>query len=176
MPGTIRLLASGQGDMTRFLLALAVCLGSMLLSAPPAHADLCPYPGVGVAANVIFGRGGYCDYPTEINGSHMHCEAGGAGLGGNFGLAGVGDLGTASLGLGGFGAGGASCTWRCPDNTLAPQPNPPGAWKNYLIVMDSTNFCKDHMTPAGPHSAPVLPTEGVPGELPNTLAPGVPGP
>ena len=25
-------------------------------------------------------RGAYCDWPTEINGSHLHCEAGGVGV------------------------------------------------------------------------------------------------
>ena len=90
----------------------------------------------------------------------------------------MGDMGTASLGLGGFGAGGASCTWRCPDGTLAPAPNPPGAWKDYMVVMESTNFCflEGHMTPNGPHSAVVLPTEGVPGTQPGPLAPGEPNP
>jgi len=158
--------------------------GSILLAVPaavlcpaPAQADLCPYPGVGAAGEVLFGRGGFCDYPMEVNGSHMHCEAGGAGLGGNFGLAGVGDMGTASLGLGGFGVGGASCTWRCPDGTLAPAPNPPGAWKDYLAAPVPTGFCVQdgHMDPNGFWSAPVLPTEGEPVN-PGELAPGEPNP
>ena len=36
-----------------------------------------------------------------------------------------------------------------PTSTDAPAPNPPGAWKEYLVPMDTTNFCKDHMVPAG---------------------------
>src|SRR6185437_13437974 len=49
----------------------------------------------------------------------------------------------------------------------APAPNPPGAWREYLAPMNTTNYCKDHMTPAGFWSAPTLPTEGIPpaGEL-----------
>src|SRR3954462_13100146 len=61
----------------------------------------------------------------------------------------------------------SKCNWRCPDNTDAPAPNPPGAWKEYLAPMNTTNYCKDHMTPVGFWSAPTLPTEGIPpaGEL-----------
>ena len=50
--------------------------------AGSAHADLCPYPGLGSGGGGLFGQGGFCDYPTEINGSHMHCEAGGFGVNG----------------------------------------------------------------------------------------------
>jgi hypothetical protein len=74
-----------------------------------------------------------------------------------------------TLGIAGVGQGvsGVSCNWRCPDNTDAPAPNPPGAWKEYLAPMNTTNYCKDHMTPVGFWSAPTLPTEGIPpaGEL-----------
>ena len=83
-----------------------------------------------------FGRG--CDMPTEINGSHWHCEAGGFGAGG-FGVAQQG----ISLGvLSNLGAGGASCSWRCPAGSVAPAPpNPPGAWQARLIVRDEDNVC-----------------------------------
>jgi hypothetical protein len=159
-------------------LALLLTTAVMALTAVPgAQADntgQCQYPGVGTAGNVVGGFGGFCDFPTEINGSHWHCEGGGfsATGGGAF----SGGNGATVTGGGLLGAGGASCTWRCPDNTLAPAPNPPGAWKQYLRVMDSTNFCKNHMTPAGFWGDPVLPTEGQPtGEEP-PLAPGEPNP
>ena len=32
------------------------------------------------AATVFLAGGAYCDWPTEINGSHMHCEQGGVGV------------------------------------------------------------------------------------------------
>lgn len=158
--------------MRRLLATLLLSPAAILtIPGPPAHADICAYPGVGVGARVIFPYGGFCDYPTEINGSHMHCEIGGAGLGG--GISGSGDSVTASLG--GLGVGGASCTWRCPDGTMAPAPNPPGAWKSYLVVMDSTNFCRDHMDPNGIWSAPVLPSEGTSTPpTPPQIAPGTP--
>jgi hypothetical protein len=133
-------------------------MASSIALAGPAHADICTYPGVGWGANVLLGRGGFCDYPTEINGSHMHCEAGGFGLGGSGSL--NGDNG--SLGIGGSGVGGASCTWRCPDNTLAPAPNPPGAWHTYLVPKPTA--CAEHMDPAGFPSEPVRADEG--GEVP----------
>src|SRR6478752_2204322 len=119
--------------------AFGFCASTFL--APPAKADTqCPYPGVGI---------------LNVN------------VGGIAGGAGVGSTGT--LGIAGVGQGvsGVSCNWRCPDNTDAPAPNPPGAWREYLAPMNTTNYCKDHMTPAGFWSAPTLPTEGIPpaGEL-----------
>jgi len=135
-----------------------------VLTPPPVHADTqCPYPGVGIL-NVNIGGivGGFCDFPTEINGAHWHCQGGGVslGLGGVF--TGLGQVGTGALVGTGQGVGGISCNWKCPDGTDAPAPNPPGAWKDYLVPMSSTNFCRDHMTPNGFWSAAVLPTEGIP--------------
>ena len=146
---------------------------SIFLPAGSAHADLCSYPGVGTAANVIFAGGGFCDYPTEINGSHLHCEAGGIGIGGV--LTSNGNMG-GSFAFGGAGAGGASCTWRCPDGAMAPAPNPPGLWRDYMVVMNSTNFCKDHMAPNGFWSGPVLATEGIPPGGQPTEVPELKGP
>ena len=147
--------------------AFGFCASTFL--APPAKADTqCPYPGVGILNASVGGiAGGFCDFPTEINGAHWHCEGGGVGLGLAASGAGVGSTGT--LGIAGVGQGvsGVSCNWRCPDNTDAPAPNPPGAWREYLAPMNTTNYCKDHMTPVGFWSAPTLPTEGIPpaGEL-----------
>lgn len=152
------------------VVSFGVC-ASAFLPAGSAHADQCQYPGVGVGAGVIFGRGGYCDYPTEINGSHLHCEGGGFGLGGVLGI--QGDNG--SFSSGGSGIAGASCTWRCPDGVTSPAPNPPGLWREYMVVMNSTNFCKDHMNPNGFTSDPVLATEGVPPDERPAEAPEIPG-
>jgi hypothetical protein len=152
-------------SVVSLLVGLLIVAGSTITAAPPAHASICEYPGVGVGANVIFGRGVFCDFPTEINGSHWHCEAGGVDLGGAFVFNPGSGVGISNAG---GGIGGASCSWRCPDGSMAPPPNPPGAWKDYLVPMNSTNYCKDHMTPNGFWSAPVLPTEGIPpaGEIP----------
>jgi hypothetical protein len=136
--------------------ALAVI--AALTGTPTARADICAYPGNGEGVNVLVAQGGFCDYPTEVNGSHMHCEVGGFGIGGNFGLFGT----NASLGLGGGGIGGASCSWRCPDGTLSPAPNPPGLWRQYLVPMRNSFCGQGHMAPNGLWSAPVLPTEGIP--------------
>ena len=159
--------------MRKFVLLaclLALVMGSQW-RAPPAHADLgflCQYPGVGIGVNIGGVTGAFCDFPTEINGSHWHCQSGGValGLGGAFtGIGGGANLGVAQAGQG---IGGLSCNWRCPDNTDAPAPNPPGAWKDFLVPMNTTNYCRDHMTPNGFWSAAVLPTEGIPpaGEQP----------
>jgi len=62
-------------------LAFGFCASTFL--APPAKADTqCPYPGVGILNASVGGiAGGFCDFPTEINGAHWHCEGGGVGLG-----------------------------------------------------------------------------------------------
>ena len=145
---------------------------SIFLPAGSAHADLCPYPGIGSGGGALFAQGGFCDYPTEINGSHMHCEAGGFGVNGIIGQA---TNGGGSFAFGGAGIGALICTWRCPDGAMAPAPNPPGLWREYMVVMNSTNFCKDHMAPDGFWGAPVLPTEGVPPDERPTEAPEIPG-
>jgi hypothetical protein len=138
-------------------LGIFACYVPALHCAPMAKAgSQCEYPGVGVGANVIFGGGGFCDFPTEINGSHWHCEAGGVNLGGAF-VFNQNGLGVSNSGNG---IQGASCSFRCPDNTMAPAPNPPGAWKTYMIPV--ANACKDHMEPAGFWSEPVRPDEGGP--------------
>jgi len=146
------------------MLFLLVCC-----NAPEANADggnggtQCPYPAVGVLSVNIFGvGGGFCDMPTEVNGSHWHCQGGGLNLGGVFGGSAGGGNGGLSAGGNPAGVGGISCNWKCPDGTDAPAPNPPGAWARYLVPMNSTNFCRDHMNPNGFWSAGVLPTEGIP--------------
>jgi hypothetical protein len=155
--------------MNRIWLAPVIAFGAIFISpSGSANAAVCDYPAVLTAANVFFNTGGYCDYPTEINGSHFHCEAGGVGVDASAALGAA----NASLGLGGAGVGGVSCTWRCPDNSMAPAPNPPGAWKWYLVPVP--NACKDHMEPAGFSSAPVLPGEGMPVPAPPPAAVGGP--
>lgn len=75
----------------------------------------------------------FCDFPTEINGSHWHCELGGAALQAavNVGVS-IGFLSIGGSLSGNVGAIGGSCTFRCPDMTIAATPNPPGAWKDYI--------------------------------------------
>ena len=144
-------------------LIFVATLSAFSVVVPVSNADTqCPYPGVGVlGVNVGPIAGGFCDFPTEINGSHWHCQGGGVNLG--LGVLGntVGGSGNLGFTQSGAGISGLSCNWRCPDGVDAPAPNPPGAWKEYLVPMNSTNFCRDHMEPNGFWSAPVLPTEGV---------------
>ena len=103
-----------------------ITVSSAIFIFPPARANagFCDYPAVTTAAPSFLVGGAYCDWPTEINGSHLHCEQGGVGVNSEANIG-----GPATLGLGGAGVGGLSCTWRCPDNSMAPAPNPPGAWK-----------------------------------------------
>ena len=165
----------------RLIVSSALAFSTLAFQSPEAKASQCDYPGVGIGVNVLGINGVFCDFPTEINGSHWHCEEGGVrlGIGAGSGLSGE----IAGLNVAGVGQGidGESCSWRCPDGVMAPPPNPPGAWKSYLVPMNTTNWCKDHMTPNGFWSAPVLPTEGLPEGnagvfLPNGQPPPPPAP
>lgn len=129
------------------IVAAALVVALFCLCDPEARADvggevpspgLCDYPGVGASAMIGAGPFAnvymyYCDFPTEINGSHWHAE-----LGGNAVQAAL----SAGVTIAFFNAGGSlsgnlglilgSTSWRCPDMTLAEAPNPPGAWKNHI--------------------------------------------
>jgi hypothetical protein len=140
---------------------------ALLVYAPVGKADvggevpapgLCEYPfvghsmmvGAGPAANVYVY---VCDGPTEENGAHWHAELGGeattaavqAGVSMMFVNASV----SASGNLGFI---GGVTGWRCPDNTEADWPNPPGAWKNKI----HPSVCKS----IGP--TPLLPGQSPP--------------
>jgi hypothetical protein len=125
------------------MLKLIAVLGIIFVGAwggmPEAKADIdgqfpCPglpsYPFVGQCGLVGIVPYYFSDGPVEANGSHWHCEAGGvSAAGGAF-------TGTNGLGLGGlsnFGFAFGSCYYKWPDGSLAPMPNPPGAWKSFLV-------------------------------------------
>ncbi|MEZ0364117.1 hypothetical protein ACAG26_10515 [Mycobacterium sp. pUA109] len=119
-------------------LGAAVCL--MFGAAPAAHAgpgggvpgpDLCDYPGIGQSGLVLGTYWYFCDFPVEENSTHWHCEYGGWSLGGGAN-AGIG-VGPVNAGLSSLAGVGGSCTWRNPDNSIGQAPNPPGAWRNYLV-------------------------------------------
>lgn len=147
-------------------------------AAAPAKADYFNYPcqppgvGTGVQIHVIVDASGqFCDGPTEINLSHYHCESGGGGVnGGAIGLApSIGGLTIGGFGGSGLGGGGEGCSWRCPDNTPSPAPNPPGVGaKGYLdvrsVIKLNKAFCvrEGHLVSAGPTSDLVNPDEGMP--------------
>jgi hypothetical protein len=155
--------------MKKIIFAAALCLAGCVLVTPPrAHADYynypCNYPAVGSSGSVdilIHAGGQYCDFPMEVNGSHYHCESGGGGVGGGaIGLAPVGGINVGGFGGSGIGMGLGRCDFRCPDNTPALTPNPPFGWMKHLVLNEKYNDCRDHMTPAGPDSAPQAPESG----------------
>jgi hypothetical protein len=126
--------------MRKLLLLLLAPLAIMLFQDPTeAKADIggtfpCPglpsYPFVGQCGLVGVVPYYFSDGPVEANGSHWHCEAGGVSIGGGAFTA------TSGLGLGGLGTFGfafGSCYYKWPDGALAPMPNPPGAWKQFLV-------------------------------------------
>jgi hypothetical protein len=101
-----------------------------------AHADvsgvpnLPSYPCIGPSGLAAIVPYTYYDCPTEANGVHYHCEQGGPNLsGGAF----TGSNGVGFGGLGQFGFVFGGCSWRWPDNTTGPAPNPPGAWRSFLV-------------------------------------------
>lgn len=165
---------ASRPDTTRRVLVLML-FGWMLAAATTygiAHAEvdgsvpgpgLCSYPGVG-SSGMDFGVYHYvCDFPIEINGSHWHCEYGGAAGNGLVGVSiapfGVGLNAAVSSNVGVL---EGSCSWRCPDNNLAAAPNPPLAWQNGQAM---TARCKD-VAPA-----PVPAWLAQPPGPPNPLAP-----
>lgn len=120
-----------------FLLALGVIIACCVVGShatvsadvggvPPLPSYPCVGPG-GLAAVVPFT---YYDCPTEANGVHYHCEQGGPNLSGGA-FTGTNGFGIGGLGQFGFVFGG--CSWRYPDNQPGPAPNPPGAWRNFLV-------------------------------------------
>jgi hypothetical protein len=151
---------------------IAALLGAAwLMNCAAAHADLgnsgpgagapglCAYPAVcdggviGVGAGAVWWY--WEDFPVELNGSHRHCQWGGAGTLANaevgFSMmlqiqAGV----TAPLG-----AVKGGCEYVCPSMEKASMPNPPGGWRDAIIP----TRCQ----PIGPNPwAPPPPPEDVP--------------
>lgn len=141
---------------------------------------LCDYPGVGGSTFEAGAATYYCDFPIEENSTHWHCEYGGWNVAGP---SGSGSVGGAVLGfgltvpVGDLGGASGSCSWRWPDNTVGPAPNPPGAWKNYLVP---TPPPPEHRAPAAePEPEPPPVKNPAPGGEPQTPAytnPAVPNP
>jgi hypothetical protein len=146
----------------RLLVALGVTLW-VTLNSPVAWAGpggnipgpgVCDYPGVGGSNFEAGATSYYCDFPIEENSTHWHCEYGGWNLGGPGGNAPVGGT-FMGFGLtipaGDFGGASGGCSWRWPDNTIGPAPNPPGAWKNYLVPKPPP---PEHRAPPTPPAEP----------------------
>jgi hypothetical protein len=136
--------------------------------------DLCEYPGIGSSGAIGPEVDYFCDFPTEVNGSHWHCMMGGAMLQASI-QAGVSVM---MFSFGGslsspVGAIRGSCTWRCPDMTMAAQPNPPGAWKDYITPARCKTVGANPDTPPETPPETTPPASGVPMLLP---APPLPPP
>jgi hypothetical protein len=143
-------LHAGAIHMTRRLLVLML-FGGMLAAGfvvvANARADVggsvpapgtCDYPAIGSSG--LDGPGVFhyvCDYPTEINGSHHHCQWGGAAT-----LLTVGAsmliFNSALSTQTGIVEG--VCWWACPDLSVSPPPNPVAAWQNSTALKPAT--CK----------------------------------
>jgi hypothetical protein len=165
------------------LLAAAITL-LVLLNNPRAHSDpggvipapgLCEYPGVGSSGQIMNAYYYWCDFPTEINGSHHHCVLGGFVIDGSVGVSILMFNAGVSGHIGGI---TGSCSWRCPDNSLAAQPNPPGGWKDPIkpIVCKSIGPNPDVEVPA-PVDDPISPPTPIPSPmLPSVTDPACPNP
>lgn len=144
----------------RKVILVAMFFVAFIFSAGVANADPfaypCQYPGVGFGVEIVGISGQFCDYPTEVNGTHWHCESGGFRTGG----VGLATGNGVSLGaISSLGASGNGCSFRCPDGTVAPSPNEVGAWKGYIVPR--LTFCREHAIPNGPTSALVDVNEGL---------------
>lgn len=168
--------------MKRLLLILAAVIAVAVFAAAPARADVggsvpspggCDYPSVGTFG-AAFGEYDYaCQFPVEENGSrHTTLYGGGmwqvtASFGVSFMIFNAGISATVPVGV----LRGISY-YACPDFSFADQPNPPGAWKNYLkpkpckSIGPKPELLRD--MPAPPPGAPPPPP------LPDPIAPAPP--
>jgi hypothetical protein len=93
---------------------------------------VCDYPAIGSSG--LDGPGVFhyvCDYPTEINGSHHHCQWGGAAT--------LLTLGASALVFNAAistqtGVVEGVCWWACPDMSVSAPPNPVAAWQNSRAI------------------------------------------
>jgi hypothetical protein len=172
--------------MRRLLLLLLCPLGVLVWLAAPARSDvdgsvpgpgLCSYPGT-CTSGAAFGEYDYASaFPTEINGSHWQCLYGGAMYSGN---AGVSIMFINASITSPLGVLRGACWWACPDAmlSLAEQPRPPGAWKNYMVpskckpigvaplpikVPEPPAPASDAPIPSQPAPLPILPNQTNPG-------------
>lgn len=167
--------------MTRLLALLLWPLAVLCIWAAPARADvggevpgpgLCDYPAIG-GSGAEFGAYHYvCDFPTEINGSHHHCQYGGGMIQGNLGVSFMFVNASITTPLGVL---EGVCYWACPDMSVSDPPNPPGAWKSYIRPAACKTIGPNPTAPPPPVDPPVPGTPGyvIPG---NNINPTLPNP
>ena len=167
--------------MRKVVLALlAFC--ALMFTMPMAYADISgvpnlpSYPCIGPAGLAAVVPYQYFDCPTEANGVHYHCEIGGPNIsGGAF----TGSNGIGIGGLGNFGFVFGSCAWRWPDNTDGPAPNPPGAWRNFLVP---SPIPANHTAPPRPYDQTIdvapkpIPVPAPPEDCPDCKTEAAPQP
>jgi hypothetical protein len=161
--------------MTRWLAAVLWPLAVLVILAAPAKADLggsvpgpggCDYPMIG-GSGASFGEYDYaCAGPTEINGSHWESLYGGGMWQAN---AGVSILFINASVTTPVGVLRGITYWACPDLSMSDPPNPPGAWKSYIVPAKcKTVGAKPELLPDGQPAPP-------PGAPDPPVAPPVPG-
>jgi hypothetical protein len=169
---------------TERILFAALTTATVTFFSAPARADLggtvpspgnCDYPAIGNWG--LDGPGVYhwvCDFPVEVNGSHHHCQAGGA-------AANI----TAGVSLWIFNAGITTptgiipgiCYWACPDLSVSAPPNPPGGWKNYIKPTECKSVAPNPLAPPAEPPAdegppPLPPAPPLSGATPAVTDPG----
>jgi hypothetical protein len=175
MPRLLRLLLMA--------LAAAITLVILLyLNAPRAHGDvggavpapgLCEYPAVCGSGNNMNVYYYWEDFPTELNGSHRHCEWGGAMIQGNVGVSILMFNAGISGNIGGL---NGSCSYRCPDMSMAEMPNPPGGWKDAIRPIKCRSIGPNPNEVPAPVSDPVGSVPASPEPPPAVLLPSVTDP
>lgn len=139
-----------------WMMAAAIDYGFVARADPGGSVPapgVCDYPAIGSSG--LDGPGVFhyvCDYPTEVNGSHHHCQWGGAAT--------LLTLGASMLIFNAAistqtGVIEGVCWWACPDMSVSPPPNPVGAWSGGNAIRPTR--CK---TVAPDPLAPPPPPEG----------------
>lgn len=171
----------------KYIAALWVIAVAVWLAAPAQATlggevpspDTCDYPAVGhsgMYGGIVDVYIYVCDFPTEVNGAHHHCEYGGAVAQAQAGVSIM--FFTANI-SGNVGVITGWCDWVCPDGWLSDAPNPPGGWKNYIIPRP----CKSRAppppspwaTPDNPNPPPPEPPPPVDQTQPLVPTPWQPG-
>jgi hypothetical protein len=184
------------------VIGLGILVGVIIWNPPWARSDLgnagpgpspglCQYPSVcdsgviGVGAGAVYWY--WEDFPIELNGSHRHCQWGGASTEANASV-GISMVIQAQVGVTApLGALVGGCRYVCPSMELAAFPNPPGGWKDAIrptkcqpIAPCPIEWCP----PPPPQDVPIAPPIGEQGAVPSIPfgqpqpqpgAPGAPG-
>jgi len=165
LPATVSLLGAAA------VLTCGVAHADLGNAGPGPAPGLCVYPAIcdggviGVGAGAVYWY--WEDFPVESNGSHRHCQWGGAATEANAQV-GVSMIIQLSAGVQApLGALTGGCFYVCPDMQLAAMPNPVGAWKDAIRPTKCQPVGRNPFEPPPPpQDVPIAPPIAEQGAVP----------